>query len=195
MKAIVGLGNPGMIYARTKHNIGVLVVKAFCRKQKIKLVREKGVSAFCVRARIEDEETLLALPLVFMNLSGAAVKALCVKYKIDPQDLLVVCDDLDLEFTRIKLRPSGSSGGHRGLVSIIEALGTKEFCRLRIGIGRPPGHMDPAEYVLRPFSRKEKSALEALIQEAVSCCRSWLGKAIEESMSAFNRRSRVDSDL
>ncbi|MCX5714326.1 MAG: aminoacyl-tRNA hydrolase, partial [Candidatus Omnitrophica bacterium] len=188
MKVIVGLGNPGIFYAHTRHNIGSSVVKALCRVYKIKLARDKYVSCYTAKTRIDGEELILAIPATFMNLSGEAVGALFKRYKVPAACLLVICDDLDLDFGRLKIRPGGSSGGHRGLASIIEALEVDDFCRLRIGIGRPPGKMDPADYVLRNFSRTEKAGLGDIVQQACLCCQEWASAGITKTMSLFNTR-------
>ncbi len=186
MKAIVGLGNPGIFYARTRHNIGSGVIKALCRRYKIKLARDKYVSCYTAKTRIDSQELLLAIPLTFMNVSGPAVAALSKKYGLGLSDFLVVCDDLDLDFGRLKIRSSGSSGGHRGLDSIIAALGENRFCRLRIGISRPPGKIDPADYVLRHFSREEKAQLKDIVNQACLCCQAWVQEGITKTMNLFN---------
>jgi PTH1 family peptidyl-tRNA hydrolase len=123
-----------------------------------------------------------------MNLSGVAVKALFKKFKAGPQDLLVVCDDLDLELGRLKLRAHGSSAGHRGVSSIIEQLGTPEFNRLRFGIGRPRNPEDTARYVLTGFLRKEKATVEESREDAVCCCLSWVENGITMTMDCFNNK-------
>jgi PTH1 family peptidyl-tRNA hydrolase len=153
-------------------------------------MREKYVSCYTAKTRIDNQELLLAVPGVFMNVSGAAVAALFRKYKLIPADLLVVCDDLDLDFGRLKIRPGGSSGGHRGLNSLISALKVDSFCRLRIGIGRPPERMEPADYVLRSFSRAERAGLEGIIKQACLCCQAWAEKGIDKTMNLFNRQGR-----
>ncbi|MCX5697869.1 MAG: aminoacyl-tRNA hydrolase [Candidatus Omnitrophica bacterium] len=187
MKAIVGLGNPGIFYAHTRHNIGSIVVKALCRRHNVKLARDKYVSCYTAKIRIEGREAVLAIPVTFMNVSGLATGALIRKYKLDPGDLLVVCDDLDLDFGRLKIKSSGSSGGHRGLESIIVALEENKFCRLRIGIGRPPGRIDPADYVLRNFSKVEKAQLGDIVSQACLCCQAWVEEGISKAMNLFNR--------
>ncbi len=198
MKLIVGLGNPGSNYIGSRHNIGFSAVKALSRKYKIPLKKERGILSLSGKGKIEGSFILLALPLTFMNLSGIAVSALLRKYKIDlPRpcaqerglsDLLVVCDDLDLKFGAVRIRPSGSSGGHRGLKSVIGCLGSQEFCRLRIGIGRPQGAVvDSADYVLAPFDKKEKEKIKEIIERACDCCRSWVSEGLTESMNIFNR--------
>lgn len=188
MKLIVGLGNPGRAYIDSRHNIGFAVVKKLSREEKAALKSDKGTFSLSAKCKFGQEAVILALPLTYMNLSGAAVVALLKKHRIDTGDLLVICDDLDLGFGRLKVSPSGSSGGHRGLKSIIESLGGRDFCRLRIGIGRPLKSKDPAEYVLAPFPRAEKKVLSSIIEEASLCCRLWTREGAVKSMNIFNRR-------
>ncbi len=189
MKLIVGLGNPGLFYRYSRHNIGFLVVKSLAKAAKIALKRDSGTLALSAKANFATPGVVLAIPLTFMNLSGPSVSALIKKYKIDLKDVLVVCDDLDLEFGRMRMRPAGSSGGHRGLESIIEALGTPGFSRLRIGIGRPRRNKLASDYVLGQFNRKEKIQLEEILDSAADCCRVWAGEGVTRAMNLFNRRS------
>jgi len=186
MKLIVGLGNPGLLYSCSRHNIGFETVKSLARSLKSTFKRERLVFSLVGKARLGETQIILALPQRFMNLSGLAVKALVKEYKISLPDLLVICDDLDLELGRIKLRPSGSSGGHRGLQSIIEHLGSVEFSRLRIGIGRPRDPAHAAEYVLKGFLRKEKPIIAEAKENSVQCCLSWLEKGVTQTMNTFN---------
>ena len=190
MKLIVGLGNPGLIYAGSRHNIGFTVVKSLASSLKVVFKRDSSVSALVAKTNYGQQDVALALPQSFMNLSGIAVKALLKKFKVTPQDILVVCDDLDLELGRIKIRPHGSSGGQRGLDSIIEQLGTREFNRLRVGIDRPNNPADAAEYVLSGFLRKEKAIIETAKEDAVDCCLSWVENGMIKTMDSFNTRSR-----
>lgn len=189
MKLIVGLGNPGLIYAGSRHNIGFTVVKSLARSLKVVLKRDSSVSALVGKTNCGQHNLVLALPQTFMNLSGVAVKALLKKFKVSPQELLVVCDDLDLELGRVKIRPHGSSGGQRGMVSIIEHLGTQEFSRLRVGIGRPGNPADAARYVLTGFLRKEKAVVEEAKEDAVRCVLSWVESGIIKTMDAYNTRT------
>ncbi len=184
----MGLGNPGFIYLGSRHNIGFTVLKSLANSLKINFKRDSLVSSLVARDRSIQQEVVLALPQTYMNLSGIAVKALLKKFKVDGKDLLVVCDDLDLELGKIKIRPQGSSGGQRGMESIIEHLGTQDFCRLRIGIGRPKSStsQDTAKYVLSGFLRKEKAALKQIEAEAINCCMSWLENGIVQTMNMFN---------
>lgn len=189
MKLIVGLGNPGRIYIGSRHNIGFLVVKALSKACKAPLKKENGIFSLVARAKLNGHPVLLALPLTFMNLSGSAVAGLLKKYKIGLSDLLVVCDDLDLEFGRLKIKPKGSSAGHHGLNSIIDALKSDNFSRLRIGIGRPKPNTDPAQFVLSAFTGKEKIKLNKTTEAALECCRVWALEGVSRSMNIFNRRS------
>jgi len=187
VKLIVGLGNPGLIYAGSRHNIGFAVVKSLARSLKVVLKRDSSVLALVSKANWGQNNVVLALPQTFMNLSGIAVKALLKKFKVSCEDLLVVCDDLDMELGRIKIRPQGRSGGQRGMVSIIEHLGTQDFSRLRIGIGRPKNPEDAARYVLSGFLRKEKSIVAEVKEDAVNCCLSWMENGIVRTMGSFNK--------
>ncbi len=191
MKLIVGLGNPGILYANSRHNIGFQAVKYLAKAKKSVLKKEKGIRALSAKAKIEGMDVILAIPLTFMNLSGEAVRQLIKKYRINLRDLLIVCDDLDLEFGRLKIRATGSSAGHRGVKSIIDLLGSDEFSRLRIGIGRPGDNTAAADYVLSRFNKREKSELSAIIKQAAECCQIWVGEGIEKSMNIFNRSNNV----
>jgi len=190
MKLIVGLGNPGRLYADSRHNIGFLLVKALAKTFRVHLRKDTQGFSLSGRGKAEGENLILAMPLTFMNLSGNAVSALIKKYKIDLNNLLVVSDDLDLEFGKFKIKASGSSGGHRGLQSIIDALKENTFCRLRIGVGRPAADTDAAEYVLSAFNKKEKAELKEIIERAENCCRIWVAKGASVCMNNFNRRSK-----
>ncbi len=192
-KLIVGLGNPGLIYAASRHNIGFRVVKYLAGSLKIKLKADRQVLAVVAKVRYCGQDLILALPQTYMNLSGSSVSALLKKFKVAPADLLVVCDDLDLELGRMKLRPQGSSGGQRGLESIIRQIGTQDFGRLRIGIGRPKRPEDAAKYVLAGFLRQEKAAVKQIEIDAVECLRSWIENGITQTMNMFNNlRSSKD---
>lgn len=190
MKLIVGLGNPGEAYAPSRHNIGFTVVKAVAKKYKAALKKDYTISSLSARIKIAGQNVALAIPLTFMNLSALAVKPLMKKYKIDLNNLLVVCDDLDLEFGRLKIRASGSSAGHRGIQSIIDLLKKEDFARLRIGIGRPNKDLEAADYVLSAFTKKEKMQVSEIIERAADCCQSWVTKGVTETMNVFNKRSK-----
>lgn len=187
MKLIVGLGNPGRIYVDSKHNIGFAILKALSQLYKVTLKKDNSVFSLSGRVKIKDQNVILAMPLTFMNLSGIAVAALVKKYKIDLAKLLVVCDDLDLEFGRLKIKDSGSSGGHRGLKSIIHSLGSQGFSRLRIGISRPYKGIDTSSYVLSSFTKKEKEKIKDTIEKASKCCRVWVSEGVTKAMNIFNK--------
>jgi len=187
MKLIVGLGNPGRIYTESRHNSGSLVIKALAKKHKIALKKDRDTFSLSGKGKIFGHDVILALPLAFMNLSGKAIAALIRKYKLHLKDILVVCDDLDLEFSRIKIKDSGSSAGHRGLKSIIDALNTRGFSRLRIGIGRPSPNQDVSDYVLSSFTKADRERLKDSLKSAVRCCEFWISAGITKSMNIFNR--------
>lgn len=189
MRLIVGLGNPGRPYIDSRHNIGFSLVRYLARSHKVSFKKEGGIAAFAARIKIGRETAVLVMPLTFMNLSGKAVDALLKKYRLATDKLLVLCDDMDLELGRIKLRGSGSSGGHRGLESIMARLAGRSFDRLRFGIGRPPQGVEPADYVLGAFTKKEKEVLGLSIERAAACCESWINKGRAETMNIFNKRS------
>ncbi|MCM8796753.1 MAG: aminoacyl-tRNA hydrolase [Candidatus Omnitrophica bacterium] len=186
MKLIVGLGNPGSEYVGSRHNAGFVFLKALAREKKAVFRKDSRTSSLVAKIKCAGSDIVLALPLTYMNLSGIAVKKLLDKYEIGLEDLLVVCDDLNLDFGRIRLRISGSSGGHRGLESIIEHLGSCNFARLRIGIGRPKENLPASEYVLDRFSLKEKKCLKDIITEAIKCCYEWICKRATRTINIFN---------
>ncbi len=193
MKVVVGLGNPGKEYERDRHNIGFMVVDAFARKHGFEFRRRKFRSTLA-EGRFGPEKLLLSKPLTFMNLSGEAVAPLVAFYKLPSESLLVVADDLDIPLGEIRLRPKGGSGGHNGLKSIIDHLGTREFPRLRIGIGRPPAGVDPADYVLQPFSPEEIPVVELVVERAVGAIETWILRGIETAMNEFNRKPIARQD-
>jgi len=192
MKLIVGLGNPGDIYAGSRHNIGFSLVKALSRTHKIPLKKDSATFSLSGKGKISGQSVILAMPLTFMNVSGIAVRALLKKHKVTLDNLFVVCDDLDLEFARLKVKPSGSSGGQRGLESIIEFVKGDAFARLRIGIGRPSRDAQPSEYVLSPFSRKEKERMPKILEKGIECCQVWVREGVTESMNIFNRKGKIE---
>jgi peptidyl-tRNA hydrolase, PTH1 family len=191
MKAIVGLGNPGKQYSQTRHNIGFLVIKKLAQEARIGVKKEVTIFSTAGKGSIDGCDVLLAMPYTYMNLSGVAVKALVRKYHIEPQDLLVVCDDLDLNFGRLKIKGMGSAGGHRGLQSIIGSLYTQEFNRLRVGIGRNADNVDAAEYVLSDFNSNEEEGIKTIIEKSVACCYCWLQEGLAASMNRFNTSASV----
>ena len=184
-RAIVGLGNPGVFYARTRHNLGFRVVWLLAKQAGARLKTGK-YSAAAARTTLDGVTTWLLQPLTMMNGSGAAVGALVTGASLQPADVLVVCDDIYLPLGTLRLRPSGGDGGHNGLASIIEVLGTEAFPRLRMGIGAPPAGMDYPTYVLRGFAKPERADAEAMVERAAECARAWLTEDFEKVMGQFN---------
>lgn len=193
MKLIVGLGNPGKAYQNSRHNAGFLILTALAKKYRVEFKKEKDAYAQTARTKIGNEKVIFARPQTFMNLSGFCIKALLGKYKIRLEDLAVICDDLDLGLGRIKIKNSGSSGGHRGLKSIIDILGSNGFSRLRVGIGRPDSKIypDAAEYVLSDFGRDERKTAESMINRACECIEIWVAAGITRAMDVFNAKTKV----
>jgi PTH1 family peptidyl-tRNA hydrolase len=182
---IVGLGNPGPRYHHNRHNVGFMVVDALADAAKIP-IRRVEFRALVGKGEFSDERLILAKPQTFMNNSGQAVGALVRFYKIPVDHLLVVHDDLDLPFGTLRLRPRGGAGGQRGMGSIMATLNTQDFARLRVGIGRPPGRMDPSDYVLHDFDPPEEEMLPELLSSAVDAIRMFLQDGIERAMNEFN---------
>ena len=186
---IVGLGNPGREYRETRHNIGFMVVDEFARQHGIKLTRVQN-KAITGSGLVFAQRIILVKPQTFMNLSGQAVSALMRYYKVNREDLIVSHDDVDLPFGVIRMRPGGGSAGQKGVASIIEALGTQEFPRLRMGIGRPPGYKDAADYVLQSFSPQEKDELMNFLNKAVDALDCFVADGLETAMNRFNNSSQ-----
>lgn len=183
---IVGLGNPGVRYARNRHNVGFHCLRRLAAAHGLTFSRRQK-RARVAKETIGGRRVVLALPQTFMNESGRAVAPLVQFYQVGLGRLLVVYDDLDLPLGTIRLRPEGGSGGHKGMRSIIQHLGSHDFPRLRVGIGRPPGQMDPADYVLQDFSTAEGSVIEEALERAVAAIETWLAEGIEEAMGRYKR--------
>ncbi len=183
MFLLVGLGNPGARYAQTRHNAGFLVVEELARGAGRRFVQSE-CQARVARVRLEDREVLLAKPQTYMNASGEAVACLVRRNRISLDNLLVIADDLDLPLGIIRLRRRGGSGGHHGLDSIIAALGTEEFARLRVGVGRPAG--DAVEHVLGRFRAAERELFRAALERAAEAARVSLRDGLAAAMNRFN---------
>jgi PTH1 family peptidyl-tRNA hydrolase len=183
---IVGLGNPGPKYAANRHNVGFHCVERLALAHDLTFDRRQK-RARVARGTIQGQRVVLAKPQTFMNKSGRAVVPLAHFYKVHLERLLVIYDDLDLPLGTVRLRPEGGSGGHKGMRSIIEHLGTQDFSRLRIGIGRPPGRMDPAAYVLQDFSAEEEELLVETLERAVDAIEAWMTEGVEVAMNQYNR--------
>jgi PTH1 family peptidyl-tRNA hydrolase len=184
---IAGLGNPGAKYARTRHNIGFQLVERLAEKWRSNWNAEKKFQASVAKATRNGSQVILAQPQTFMNASGEAVGALAGFYRVPPARVLVAVDDADLPLGEIRLRASGSSGGHHGLESIEQHLGTREFARLRMGIGRTAdGRREITDFVLSPFSGAEAAVVEAVLKAAAGQVECWLDAGIEKAMNQFN---------
>jgi len=186
MKIIVGLGNPGLRYRRSRHNFGFMVVSALARQRRLGFRRGRHQ---CTRAEgeIGKERILLVRPQTYMNLSGRCVAPVLRRAGCSREDLMVVCDDVNLDLGRLRLRRGGSAGGHKGLDSIINHLGSRDFPRLRLGIGAPPEWMGMMDYVLSPFPRGERPVVDRMVELAVQALETWVYHGIEEAMNRFNR--------
>ncbi len=185
MHLVIGLGNPGAKYAANRHNIGYQIVDLLAQQHQLSFDKTQH-SAQVAMGVIGDAKVILAKPLTYMNESGRAVSALVNYYKVPLDQLIVVVDDLDLEHGTIRLRPQGGSAGQKGMKSIIQHLGTQEFARLRVGIGRPPGRMDPASYVLQDFTAEQEAEVAVVRQEAVDALELWLAQDIVAAMNHYN---------
>lgn len=183
---IVGLGNPGPEYEGTRHNIGFRCADALARAHGLTYERQKKSKAKIAQGLIAGRPVLIAKPQAYMNLSGSAVQGLAAFYRIPPQRILVILDDLDLPRGTLRIRAKGGSGGHKGLQDIIVRLGTQDFPRIRFGIGRPPERMDPAAYVLRPFDSSEIPEIESAIERVRCAVQTWLSEGIEIAMNRYN---------
>ena len=182
---IVGLGNPGKAYDETRHNIGFQVLRAYAQKKGIAFRQTAGFAAELGQGQLDGKKTVLLLPLTYMNSSGEAVR-LCQQYfEIAHENLLVVCDDIALPFGRLRFKAKGSSGGHNGLKSIEQHLGTSEYPRLRVGIGEKMGET-LTEHVLGKFTPEEKKCLPEVIERAAQAVEMWLSSGIEVAMRGFN---------
>jgi PTH1 family peptidyl-tRNA hydrolase len=187
MWLIVGLGNPGEQYSKTRHNIGFQAVAHLAKRHRLEFSTNRS-HARIAEGRIEGQRVALARPTTFMNLSGKAVVALKNWYKIDAtQEMLVIYDDMDLPFEKLRLRERGSAGTHNGMRSIVGLLGTQEFPRLRVGIGSPPQGWDPKGYVLGRFSREEAEQLPALYDLVSDVVEVVLREGVVAAMNRYNR--------
>ena len=185
MRLIVGLGNPGRNYARTRHNAGAQCLEALAFFGGVRLAHKSALAAWA-EATLEGQRVLLARPRTFVNNSGEAVAWLLARFSLSPSDLLVILDDMDLPLGRIRLRPKGSAGGHLGLGSVMEALGTREVPRLRVGIGRPPPGVDEVTYVLGAFTPPEEEVMQEVRQRVVEAVRCLLAQGLAEAMNRYN---------
>ena len=182
---IIGLGNPGREYKDTRHNIGFMLIDQVAVRLNARGMKLQA-KAIVTSALYEERKIILAKPQTYMNLSGQSVQGLLHFYKIPIENLLVAHDDLDIPFGTIRIRPGGGPGGQRGMASTIDHLGTKEFPRLRLGIGRPPGRMDPKDYVLQMFSKDDMKLLPEVLDRAADAAMEFVMKGLNSAMNKFN---------
>ncbi len=186
MIAIVGLGNPGRRYRGTRHNLGRDVVDRVAQKLGVQL-KEDGF-ARTARAQFGRAPVLLAIPETYMNVSGQAVSEIARRRRVKPENLLIIYDDLDLPVGRLRLRPANGAGGHNGIRSIIEHLGTKAFPRLRVGIGRPPASVEPETFVLERFTPEERTVIDEVVERAANAALAVVSDGLEAALNRINVR-------
>jgi PTH1 family peptidyl-tRNA hydrolase len=184
MWLIAGLGNPGRKYSRTRHNIGFMVTEEVACRYRIDLA-EKKEGYKIGKGSIQGENIMLIEPLLYMNLSGIPVQRVLKKFNIQPENLIVIHDDLDMETGRLRIRKTGSSGGHKGIESIIQNIGSKDFIRMKVGIGRE-AEIPADEYVLGKFKRQELSLIKETIQKAADAIQSIVSEGVDKAMNEFN---------
>ncbi len=185
MKVVVGLGNPGDQYQKTRHNVGFRTVAELAKRHGGEKPRSR-FDADVVEIFLNSEKILLVAPQTFMNNSGRSVAAVTRFFQLEPENLLVVCDDMNLETGRLRLRGSGSAGGQNGLKDIIRHWGGEDFARLRIGIGRPPGRMSASDYVLGRFRNEEVEEIDHAIIKAADGLEKWINEGLEAAMNWLN---------
>ncbi len=189
MRLIVGLGNPGDRYASTRHNIGFMALDRIAQAYGI-AVGKKGFQSLHGSGKVGECKVILVKPQTFMNRSGEAVGEVAAYFRISPCDILVIYDDIDLPFGRLRVRGGGGSGGQRGMASIIATLGTDEFPRVRVGIGRPEGG-DVSGYVLSPFNGDERKVLDTVVERVADAVETFCVSGVIEAMDRFNDGSDV----
>jgi PTH1 family peptidyl-tRNA hydrolase len=182
---LIGLGNPGREYRDNRHNIGFMVIDRLIVRLNARGMRVQS-KAIVTSAMYEERKLILAKPQTYMNLSGQSIQGLIHFYKLPVENMLIAFDDLDLPFGTIRLRPGGGAGGQKGFASAIEQLGTKEVARLRLGIGRPPGRMDPSDYVLQNFSREEMKFLSEIVERAADAALTFVVDGLNKAMNKYN---------
>ncbi|MEV6101569.1 aminoacyl-tRNA hydrolase [Nocardia sp. NPDC051981] len=183
---VVGLGNPGSEYERTRHNVGFLVADVLAERVGGRFTVHKKSGADLLEARLDGRKVLLAKPRTYMNLSGRPVAALAKFFSVPATEVIVVHDELDLPFGAIRLKRGGGEGGHNGLRSISQALTTKDYLRVRFGIGRPPGRQDPADYVLKPFSAPERKEVPVIVEQTADAVELLLRVGLETAQNQLH---------
>lgn len=186
MKLVVGLGNPGRKYQNSRHNLGFWTIDDIARENRIS-VKKKLCDALVAEWPSGGERTVMAKPQTYMNRSGESVSDLLRHFRAEPSDLIVIHDDLDLPFGRLRIRPRGGAAGHRGVLSVVQSLGTEEFYRVRIGIGRPPDGVDPTDFVLQSFTSDELDQLPGVVSRASQAVAFLLREGGPRAMEQYNR--------
>lgn len=184
---IVGLGNPGPKYAATRHNVGYLVTDVLAARTGSAFSKHKSGRADVVEGRLAGERVVLGRARSYMNESGGPVSTLAKFYSVDPDHVVVVHDELDIDFGMLRVKQGGGDNGHNGLKSIRQSLDTGDFFRVRVGIGRPPGRQDVHDFVLKPYSSTERKDLPTYVEEAADAVESLITAGLEQTQSAFNR--------
>lgn len=192
MKCVVGLGNPGKRYSQTRHNVGYMVLSALRERLHLEF-SDEGV-AFLAEGKVAGLPFLLVRPASYMNVSGQAVSCVVRRYCLSAYDLLIVHDDMDLPFGKVRFRRKGSAGGHKGIASVIDHLGTEDFARLKIGVGRPPEGVDSADYVLQEFTGEEVRVLPELLSLASGAVLEFLSRGLDSAMDKHNGPKTLSGD-
>ena len=186
---VVGLGNPGDEYAATRHNVGQMVIDQLARGHKLKLSSHKSrcyIAAYKLGVGIDSQSIILAKSKSYMNETGGPVKALASFYSVEPAKIIVLHDELDIGYAVIRAKLAGGDNGHNGLKSLTSSFGTADYFRIRLGIGRPMGEQDPADFVLKQFSKEEKKSLEEFIDRGADCVEFLIEKGLDLTQSKFN---------
>ncbi|MBY4575876.1 aminoacyl-tRNA hydrolase [Gordonia paraffinivorans] len=186
MKLIVGLGNPGPKYEKTRHNVGAMVVDGLASSAGERWKVHKKSGAEVAEVRLGGLPVLLAKARVYMNESGRQIGPLAKFYSVDPADLIVVHDELDIDFGLVRLKKGGGEGGHNGLRSISQVMGTKDYLRVRMGIGRPPGRQDPADFVLKPFPAADRAEVELLVRNGCDAVELLVTQGLEAAQNTVH---------
>ncbi len=189
MYIIVGLGNPTKEYDKTRHNVGFSVIDVLADRIGID-VSEKKHRALCGKGMLEGQKVILAKPQTFMNLSGESVRAMVDFYKVSPDEVIIVYDDISLEPGQLRIRTKGSAGGHNGIKNIIAHLGTQEFPRIMVGVGEKPKYMDLADYVLSRFSKGEQELMDDAFREAADAVAMMISEGMDAAMNHFNAKKK-----
>jgi len=189
MWLVVGLGNPGDEYAATRHNVGQMVIDQLVRRHKLKLSSHKSrcdIAAYKLGVGIDSHSIILAKSKSFMNETGGPVKALASFYSVEPEKIIVLHDELDIGYAAIRAKIAGGDNGHNGLKSLTSSFGTADYFRIRLGIGRPMGTQDPADFVLKGFSKEEKKSLDEFIDRGADCVEFLIERGLDLTQSKFN---------